>query len=159
MIQVPRKIKCPCYSRIAFKCNSFLMLVAIMFVAIIFNLDMCLVFSLQFFQTWKLLSFSEPHWFSNTILLLPASHLWPVKSEEVGCVHVVEEIKTKQTQTPPPPPAKTPSSDPWQYTLGRCCCFTWVQALVYGCLLWASCLLRLCSTVLLHALFHAFFWV
>lgn len=97
------------------------------------------------------------HTGTNTVLLLPANHLWPVESEEVGCVHVVEEIKTKQTPNPPPPPAKTPSSDPWQYNLGRCCRFTWVRALVYGCLLWASCLLRLYSTVLPHILFHAFF--
>lgn len=93
-----------------------------MLVTIIFSLDFSLIFCLQFFEIWSfLLCFFERHCFSIT-LLLPANHTWPVKSHEVGYVHVVDESKIKQTSKPQPLPAENPSSDPWQYNLGRNCC-------------------------------------
>lgn len=73
---------------------------------------------------------------NNTVfffMLLPANHIWPVKSQEVGYAHVVVESKTKQTSKPQPLPAENSSSDPWQYYLGRCCCCSqaW-SAAVFG---------------------------
>lgn len=120
------------------------MLIVLMLVTIIFSLDLYLIFRLQFFQIWRL--FYELHCFSVT-LLLPANHIWPVKSQKVGYAHVVEESKTKQTSKPCHYQQKTPpvipSSVIWedaaaaakpgvQQSLGRVCLLGLYKMLFLG---------------------------
>lgn len=146
----------PCHSRIYFKCNSFLMLVAVMIVAAFFQLWFVFGFCLTvIYRSENNLFFSELHQFSNTILLLPANHTWLVKSQQVEYVRVVEESKTKQTtDTHTPPPAKSPSSGPWQYNLGTGCTVLFHPN--GGTSLDKVFLLRSYGLVFLHAVLHAY---